>query len=467
MQLPLASHRTVSLLEKQIVETNEQNSNRPIGFVSRHHFCSKPVLMAILSTLACTPFSAEALTTNQNAVLNGLSSTCVGDSVPPLCSLFGRIIDSNVGIDTNTLNEIIPDEIAAQGSAAVDFGFRQLGIIHGRIINLRNKKRESLLVGSSSLDLNNKNILRGHSLASLKSGLGGAAGDDNSADQLRDDPLGFFIKGQFNVGEKTKTDNVQGYNNDRQAVTLGLDYTFFDALVLGASFGYASTHTDFINNNGKMDADAFDFATYGSYFLPKDFYVDWIFSYGRHNFDTNRTVAGTTAKGKPNGDQYGFSFGLGNDIAIRSFVINPYARFEYLKTDIARYSESGGAVLGANVGVDVAKQALDSLTTTLGSQISQSISMPWGILTPGIRAEWVHQYKNNARFIQARFNSAPLDTGSFAIITDSPDRNYFNLGTSLAVTLPEGRSAYLRYEYRLGQRDYIDHTVELGARIPF
>jgi outer membrane autotransporter protein len=465
MQIPLAKHPGVSVFAKSLVE---EEKSHPYTDSLPRNFCSKPVLMAVLSVMAFTPFSAEGLTQNQIAVLDGLASTCINDTTPPPCLLYNSMVSLSYGgginnIDTTTLNEVIPDEIAAQGSAAVDFGFRQLGIIHGRIISLRNKKRESLLVGSSSLDLNSKNILRGNSLASLKPGLGGAAGDDNSADQLRDDPLGFFIKGQFNIGEKNKTDNVQGYKNDRQAVTLGIDYTFSDALVLGLSFGYASTHTDFISSNGKMDADSFDFATYGSYFLPKDFYVDWIFSYGRHDFDMKRTVAGTSALSKPTGDQYGFSLGLGNDIAIRSFVINPYARFEYMKTDIAKYSETGGAGLG----VDVGKQGLDSVTTTLGSQVSQSISMPWGILSPSIRAEWVHQYKNNTRFIQGRFNTADAGTGSFAIITDSPDRNYFNVGTALAVTLPEGKAAYLRYEYRLGQRDFIDHTVELGARIPF
>jgi outer membrane autotransporter protein len=465
MQIPLAKHQAFSLLVKSLVGAQEEKSH-PYSDLLPRNFCSKPVLMAILSVMAMSPFSAEALTSNQIAVLDGLASACNNDSTPPPCSAYFDIVPFTEGdpvINTPILDDIIPDEIAAQGSAAVDFGFRQLGIIHGRILNLRNNKRESLLVGSSSLDLNSKNLLRGNSLASLKSGLGGAAGDDNSADQLRDDPLGFFIKGQFNIGEKNKTDNVQGYKNDRQAVTLGLDYTFSDALVLGLSFGYASTHTDFISSNGKMDADSFDFATYGSYFLPKDFYVDWIFSYGRNDFEMKRTVAGTAALSKPTGDQYGFSLGLGNDIAIQSFVINPYARFEYMKTDIAKYSETGGAGLG----VDVAKQDLDSVTTTLGSQVSHSISMPWGILSPSIRAEWVHQYKNNNRFIEGRFNTADAGTGSFSIMTDRPDRNFYNVGAALAVTLPEGRAAYLRYEYRLGQRDYIDHTVELGARIPF
>ncbi|NOT11221.1 MAG: autotransporter outer membrane beta-barrel domain-containing protein [Methylococcaceae bacterium] len=446
MHLLLADHRDVPSQDKQFVVKPEKKSDPQQDFLLPQLLCSRSVLLSLLSAMSIIPFAVQAeLTPNQDAVLQGLFSTCdlQAEFSPPLCDTASSIA---YGGDLTTLNDIIPDEIAAQGSEAVDFGFRQLSIIHGRIINLRHKNRQSLLLGSSSLDL-----------------IGGAAGDENNSDLFRDDPLGFFIKGQFNVGEKDKTVNVQGYKNDRQSMTMGLDYTFFDSLVLGASFGYASTHSDFDSNSGRMDTDAFDFATYGSYFLPKDFYVDWIFSYGLHNFDVNRTVLGNTATARPDGDQYGFSFGLGNDIAIRNFVINPYARFEYLKTDIASYTEAGGG----GFGIEVAKQALDSLTTTLGGQASQSISLPWGVLTPGVRAEWVHQYKNNDRSILARFSAADPGTGGFAVVTDRPDRNYFNLGPSLAVTLPEGKSAYLRYEYRLGQRDFVDHTVELGARIPF
>lgn len=93
--------------------------------------------------------------------------------------------------------------------------------------------------------------------------------------------------------------------------------------------------------------------------------------------------------------------------------------------------------------------------------------MSWGVLAPGARFEWVHQYKNDDRGIQARFVNAASGTGNFVIRTDTPDRDYFNLGGSLTATLPEGRAGFLRYETRLGQSHISDHTVELGLRIPF
>ncbi|MBD9363469.1 autotransporter domain-containing protein [Methylomonas sp. EbB] len=84
-----------------------------------------------------------------------------------------------------------------------------------------------------------------------------------------------------------------------------------------------------------------------------------------------------------------------------------------------------------------------------------------------MRFEWVHQYLDESRLIQARFSQAAAGAGRFSVKTDTPDRDYFNIGTSLALSLPEGRAGFLRYEYRLGQAYITDHTIELGARIPF
>lgn len=407
------------------------------------------------------PFENLSLTPNQRAVLSGIRSACSNAT--------GQLLQRCEEITTiEALDAIVPDEISSQGSAAADFGLRQLELIHGRIVELRNAKNgNSTLLGYSTIDVNGETLPVGKTLlAAMSQALGGAAGDDPD-EALRDSPLGFFIKGQFNIGNRDRTINQQGFDIDRKSVTLGLDYTFFDSLVIGAAFGYGFIDTDFYNNNGRMETDSYDFATYGSYFLPEEFYVDWIMSYSVHDYDMKRNISysglDTTAASRPEGDQFGFAGSLGKDFAFDSYVINPYARFEYLSTSVDAYRESGGAGLA----LEVDKQTIQSLTSTLGTQISRAFGMSWGVLAPGARFEWVHQYKNDDRGIQARFANAASGTGNFIIRTDTPDRDYFNLGGSLTATLPEGRAGFLRYETRLGQSHISDHTVELGLRIPF
>lgn len=89
------------------------------------------------------------------------------------------------------------------------------------------------------------------------------------------------------------------------------------------------------------------------------------------------------------------------------------------------------------------------------------------MLTPSIRFEWEHQYQNGSRDLRVRFADAAAGTGSFSISNSAPDRDYFNLGGSLAATLPGGNAAFLRYATRLGQQAVSSHIVEAGVRISF
>jgi len=401
-------------------------------------------------------------TPNQQSVYDGLTSACAGAT--------GELLTRCNQITNADLDAIIPSQVAAQGVQAADFGFKQFSIIHGRIVGLRNaQQNSSALLGYSTINLNGETIPVGKALAAaLGPALGSAAGDDSTQDPFRDSPLGFFIKGQFNVGNRSRTANEQGFDVDRKSMTLGIDYSFTDNLMVGAAFGYGGTDTTYTGGSGRMETDAYEFSSYGSYFLPEDFYVDWILSYALHNFDLQRNIhlssnLATTAQSSPNGDQYGLSLGFGKDFAIRDVVLNPYLRYEYINTQVDGYAETGGAGLG----LEVDSQTVESMSSTIGGQATKNISMPWGILTPGIRFEWVHQYMHDNRLIQARFSQASAGTGFFTVRTDNPDRDYFNLGGSMAVNLPEGRAGFLRYEYRLGQSYISDHTVELGARIPF
>jgi outer membrane autotransporter protein len=400
-------------------------------------------------------------TPNQQSIYEGLTSACSGAS--------GDLLARCNEINNADLNAVIPDAVAAQGSAAVDFGYKQFSVVHGRIVNLRNSQQQSSsLLGYSTININGETIPVGKALmTALGPARGGAAGDDPNDQPFRDSPLGFFLKGQFNVGEKANTSSERGFKADRKAVTFGMDYSVMDELVLGAAFGYGSTDTNYNLDSGSMSADAFEFSSYGSYFLPQSFYIDWIMSYALHSFDINRRIQYTgfdnTATSAANGDQYGFSLGFGKDFALQSFVINPYLRLDYSKTEVDSYQESGGGGLA----MEFAGQSIDSATSTIGGQASNAISTSWGVLSPGVRFEWVHQYLDESRLIQARFSQAAAGAGTFSVKTDTPDRDYFNIGTSLALSLPEGRAGFLRYEYRLGQAYITDHTIELGARIPF
>ncbi|MDD2762221.1 MAG: Calx-beta domain-containing protein, partial [Methylomonas sp.] len=410
--------------------------------------------------------SIPDLTPNELAIARALDEACNAGASGEFVQLCNDVYSS--GNAKQILEALIPGQIAAQGIAASEFGSLVMRLVGNRMSDLRRAgRRNPVDVSGFNLNINGKStpLQQMNQMLYANALKGGGAGDDEEA--LRDSPLSFFLKGQINVGNRDATTNVKGFDIETKGITLGADYRFNDELVMGMAVGYGYTNNDFAKDQGRMATQSGDISTYGSYFLPKDFYLDWILSYTLNSYDMERRIVypgfSGAASSNPMGDQYGISVGFGKDIYYENVFFGPYARLEYLNSGVDAYSETatGGVALA------VENQTIHSAMSTLGGQVSQSISLPWGVLTPGLRAEWVHQFENDNRAIQARFLGAPIGTGHFAITTDNPDRDYFNFGGSISLTLPEGRAAFFRYETRAWQDRVSYHTLELGVRIPF
>lgn len=403
------------------------------------------------------------LTENQRSVANALVGACdgaTGDLAQRCSDLLGSELSDAEKIAA--LSQITPEQVASQTSMPLRIGTGRMANLKQRLTQLRH--------GGGGLDLamniDGRNISYAQIARVLGKESGGAAGDGPD-DPLRDSPLGFFVQGRFNGGDRDGTREERGYRFTSGGLTVGADYRVTDQLVLGLAFGYDGTSSVFSRDSGAMDTDSYHGSFYGSYYLPQDFYVDWIGNFTRHDYDMKRNIRysgfSSRARSNPEGNQYGFAVSFGKDLAISEWTLNPYLRMEYAKLQIDAYQEKGGGGLG----LAFSSQDDHSLTTDLGAQIGRSFSLPWGVLTPSVRFEWEHQYQNGSRDIRGRFVDAAPGTGGFTISNSVPDRDYFNLGGSLAATLPGGNAAFLRYETRLGQRTVSSHIVEAGVRISF
>lgn len=404
--------------------------------------------------------SLEGLSSNQKAVAQALDTACkgaIGKFAQDCNGLFFPALTDDERRDA--LTQIIPDEIPAQGTTLVRMGTVQLSNLQDRLLSLRDGNGGISLFGLA-LNVEGQAVPLGKF---TQNWLTQAAGDNNA----NDGPLGVFLQGKISMGAKDQTKNERGFQLETDGLTLGTDYRLTEKLVLGTAIGYANTSTEFGRTGSHMDTESAIFALYGSYYLPKDFYIDGIFNYGLHDYELSRKRSfrdmNTTATSKPHGNQYGWGFNVGKDIHFKELFVNSYAHFEYLKVGIDRYQEKNNT--GPALAID--DQSIHSLAATLGGQMGWPISMSWGTLTPGACFEWGHQYSDHERRIGARFIDAPLGTPSFAVMTDQPDRNYFNGSASLAATFTEGRSGFIRYENRIGQNNVSHQAIELGLRVSF
>ena len=396
------------------------------------------------------------LTPNQIAVAGAVTDLCAtstNTTVQTVCNNLYTLTPAQI---QNALQQMVPDQLAAQGTNAVETAFTQMSNISQRLLTLRNKSSNTMLaLNGLMLAVNGQSIPLGM-LADA------AAASSNIANSGR---LGGFVKGRIQLGSSDTTANAAGYDFNTKGLTAGVDYRLSEQVVLGGALGYANSKNDYSSSRGDMKSDGTTLSFYGSYYAPQDMYLDWIASYGNNNYDSTRNLVysgqSTQAQGSTDGRQLGLSVSLGKDLSRGAWLFTPYVRAEYVEAKVNGYNESGGS--GLALAYD--DQTVHSFISAAAARVSKTISAPSGVYTPSAHLEWEHQYRNDQRMITARFVEDP--SAPFQISTDSPDRNYFNLGLSMAATWPGGRSGFVSYEMVLGQSNLSSYTFDFGVRQEF
>ena len=377
------------------------------------------------------------------------------------------------GEQDNAIRLISPDQPAAIGTGTTRTTRKQVqsgqAAINSRLLALR-KGLDTTQFAGILFYQNGKPLTRdSYTEHSSNTGLTGAAGGDSIGDLGR---LGVWVNAIYNFGNVDSVPANLGFSYDNGGVNIGVDYRFTDDLVFGGVFTYLRSQSRFDDSRGSLDSDFFNGSLYGSYYVTDSFHIDGIASYGGSDFDISRAIQYqlttepspviTNATSSPGGHQYSFSGGLGYDFNIDEFSINPYVRANYLALGVDAYRENGGAGWALNV----AKQKVYSLTTTVGTQMSYTFSTPWGVIIPNVRGEWFHEFEDNGRQFGANFVGDAAGQ-SFNIVTIGPDRDYFTFGTGVSTTLPHGISAFFNYDMLIGYQDIENYRFTLGARMEF
>jgi outer membrane autotransporter protein len=309
------------------------------------------------------------------------------------------------------------------------------------------------------------------SLGKLLVGEGGASGDDEGG--LLDSRLGIFVNGSVRWGSKDATERESGFDFDSEGVTLGADYRFSDTFVAGLALGYASAEADFASRGGNQDSTGYSGSLYGSWYGDAG-YIDTILSYGQVDYDSVRNIEiasldiRDTALGETDGTQWAIGLGAGYDLGTGALRFGPTGSMSYIRVDVDGFTERTTGSSG--LAMRFTDQTGESLMVKVGGQLSYAISRKWGILSPQARFDFVHEMMNDAQQLTVRFaNSAPtLEPGqpgdSFVVLTDNPDKNFFNWAVGLTATLANGFAGFIDYESVAGLDTITSEELSFGLR---
>ncbi len=373
------------------------------------------------------------------------------------------------------LSQMLNEEVVAQDDAAFTTTSAQFDNLKARIAALRS--------GS-----------QGASLGGLA--LGGAGGalplsflpsaivaDEGSSDEVGTDfsRWGFFASGTIGRGDSNGVSDSPGYKFDTYGLTAGVDYRYSDKLVFGGALGYANNDTDVNGDQGSLETQGYSASLYGTWYQGDAWFADAVFTLGRNSYDLTRRVRyqirsstgamqsiDQVASASPDGTQLQFALSAGRDFNYGAWSLGPYGRVTSTRIDFDGYVErmSAPSAAGGGLAMAVDERRLKSLEGVIGAKASYTMSTSWGILIPNVQIEALHEFEDNPDAIVSRFANDPTGT-SIQISPEAVDTDYFNIGLGLSGVFANGRSAFLYYERRAGQRDFSQDSLAVGVRIEF
>lgn len=377
----------------------------------------------------------------------------------------------------NSTELVSPEQAIEQGTQATRISGAQTAAATAAINTRLTLLRAGLSDSTFALNINGQPASED---AYALSG-GGASADSDSSGM--DGRLSGFVNLRYNWGDVDSSFQQQaGFDFDNWGVTAGADYRFTDSFIAGAAFDYFHTDADFQRaqtggDRGNTTSNQYGGSIYGSYYGEDKYYIDGLFSFGFHDYSTSRRIAymispnavdgagdsvNTNATADPDGDHFSVSGGGGYNFYKGSYTISPYGRVGYKQLNIDSYSETDPQ----GWGMRFADQKAESLTTSIGAQVSRAVSTSWGVLIPQIRGDWTHEFLDDGRSILVSLVGDPA-AATFNVFTQGPDRNYFNLGADLSAQFARGVSAFASFDSLLGYSGINSYTFWLGGRIEF
>ncbi|HHL31544.1 MAG TPA: autotransporter domain-containing protein, partial [Oceanospirillales bacterium] len=408
--------------------------------------------------------------TQVNRAIRNVSSYCERkffNALDGLCrDLYDAALEGDGETISNVMEQITPNEVIGQSTSVAEIATAQFRNVGARLSQLRGGGG----AGFSTAGLNAR-----YGSGSLPLGMLAylnKSEDDKESSSITDDfisPWGFFVNGTISMGERDATGRELGFDFDSYGLTAGVDYRLDDKKVIGLAVGYANFDSK-IDKSAELNSTSLTLTGYGSFYVNDNFYIDARISLSRPKFDQKRNInfnlrgidIQRTAVGSTTANQYSVAMSAGYNFYRNAWNITPNASFNYVKTNIDGFEETGAG--GFNF--TYSDQDLESLVWSAGVKVSKAISLKKGVITPQFDFDYNYEGKNDGTEIEARFTAAPIDE-LFIIETDSPDRVYGSAGLGFVYIAPNGKQAYINYKSVLGLDGFSRGTFNLGARFEF
>lgn len=384
----------------------------------------------------------------------------------------------NAELDPNkvsdALQQLAPEEYAVQGRMAVEYPSRQARNINSRLVTLRGSQAPELIdISGLQTTISGTPLPTSLGVPSTQALPTSLPSDIAYKYGLQE--LGLYVNGDLTMGSRNSTDRENGFDLNSSNVTIGLDKKFKNNLILGTAFGYGSSKADLINSSSVKNTNS-SISLYMTFYEAKQFFVDAIYTYSRHNYKSERniyyqiadTVVNQTASASPTGQTNSLSISTGYQLQYGKFNLTPTLRLDHVQGSINSFREglSQPYAIGNQLGVEMDNQSLSLTTLVAGAIFAYPVKLSWAKLLPELHLEYVGMLGNKERTLNGRFlydNSGQL----FRLPTDAFDKNYTSLTLGMNVDYGSGQTGFIHYQTYLGRQGSTYSSIMGGLKLEF
>ena len=278
--------------------------------------------------------------------------------------------------------------------------------------------------------------------------------------------VGFFIDGAIVTSEKGDSAEENGADIGTQLLTWGVDYRFSNQLIGGVAFSAASSDVDFSNNRGDLEDTGYMVMGYGSFYRD-NWFIDASIGLGGDDYDQTRElncdssctqVFNQEANARFSGEQLAIALNAGYNWYKNAWGVMPYAQLSSVSIDIDSYREtmSNPGAAGSGYALEMETQEKESLSLTLGTQVTYVSSQNWGVWIPYADIQVFKEFNDDPQVVEGRF-VGNLAAGNFKINSNETDTDYYLLGVGSTFQLKHGSSAFVNIQTMQGN-DNLDQV---------
>lgn len=368
------------------------------------------------------------------------------------------------------LGALVTDNFAVARTQTLLFANSQYASVMDRLIALRGGARGlslaglNIVVDGASIPLAELQEMGKQLLG------GGASADSREPGGLLNDKVGVWARGNYSFGDKDAESRSPGFDAKQWTLVGGADYRVSDRAVVGGALTYGVAEVDFTNNDGGLGTRSWALSLYGSMYSGKNFYLDAIVNVADAGYDAKRNITYVDGAGLVNENAKGSTSGMtlsaglsgGYDFLVGGLTVSPTLGVFYIDATLDSFTENGAS--GLNLLYD--QQKFKSLTGNLGLRMTYSVNLPWAVLLPQIRVDYVREFNEDVDVFNVRFSADPDGTSAapIRVETDNPDHSYFRLAAGVSAQLRFGLSGYVEYQ-RLQSFQFISFSdLAFGVR---